>query len=831
MVSHIEGTANNPLLANALADSVGRDAYLRPYFGAIEKIGELPVHMVLRDFQGQPIAASPGKELLAVSTKLVQGVISSGEPQVDLQSLGGDVVMTMVWPVVYPNTGQPEGALTYQFSLGTVFDILVLSQGCRVTTTGLPDGVIQELRGEQPPTGAIVRTNVITPPAMLERYPIKFEVWLNAEPLKRDLLYLALGLTALVVLAIAVIVPACLVLTRRLLARLHRLERAAQSVMDTGSLRPDFLVEGDDEIASLGRVFDQMLGELEAAREEQMGEANRIIRSQSELLTRILANTCDGFAVVDCATRFVTLANTAFLVMLQLDQVVDAQFPAPEILAPLIDKGALTEAPSACSEALEIRTGKGRTITVIAQCIVAHAENGNKELVLFLTDITERKLAEEALLHQKMMLSRTEAIAHIGSWEWDMTTDTVMWSEELFRIFELDPSRGAPPFAQQRQLYQPESLERLRKVAEAAQNDGSPFELELEIIRPHGENRHCLGRGYAEKGPDGMVARLFGSLQDITERKQAEAALREAEKRYRELVEFAPLGIFQSTPQGRYISANTRLAQIYGYDSRQDLIEGVQDISGQLYVDQNERDTRTQGLDTDAATEGRRRRKDGSIIWVSLFKRAVCDESGAILRYEGFVSDITTRKQAEAALAESNRKLEALSHTDGLTGIANRRYFDEMLVQEHGRHVRSGGHLSLILLDIDYFKAFNDLYGHVMGDECLRQVALVIAESASRPADLAARYGGEEFVCILPETGTVGAIAIAQKIRMAIQALATPHAGSHVSDHITASLGIVTVRCTINGSVEDIVKQADAMLYLAKSSGRNQVKFGPVREA
>ena len=200
------------------------------------------------------------------------------------------------------------------------------------------------------------------------------------------------------------------------------------------------------------------------------------------------------------------------------------------------------------------------------------------------------------------------------------------------------------------------------------------------------------------------------------------------------------------------------------------------------------------------------------------------------MRYEGFVRDITKRKRAEEALEESNRKLEALSHTDGLTGIANRRYFDEILSQEHGRHVRSGGELSLILLDIDHFKAFNDIYGHVKGDECLRQVARVIAESASRPADLAARYGGEEFVCILPETNSVGAVVIAQKIRLGIQALAIPHTGSSVSGHVTVSLGIVTVRCTINGSVVDIVEQADAMLYQAKSSGRNQVKFGPVCE-
>ncbi|MDD2366579.1 MAG: diguanylate cyclase [Desulfuromonadaceae bacterium] len=187
-------------------------------------------------------------------------------------------------------------------------------------------------------------------------------------------------------------------------------------------------------------------------------------------------------------------------------------------------------------------------------------------------------------------------------------------------------------------------------------------------------------------------------------------------------------------------------------------------------------------------------------------------------------SDITEQKRSEKALEESNSKLEALSNTDGLTGIANRRHFDELLAREYLRHIRSGIRLSLILLDIDHFKAFNDNYGHVEGDECLKKVARVLAESTGRSVDIAARYGGEEFACILPETDIDGAVLMAEKIRIGIQALNIPHKGSNVSEYVTASLGVVSVICTKSETVSEILMRVDNLLYQAKSSGRNRVE-------
>ncbi|NDY43219.1 diguanylate cyclase [Dissulfurirhabdus thermomarina] len=180
-------------------------------------------------------------------------------------------------------------------------------------------------------------------------------------------------------------------------------------------------------------------------------------------------------------------------------------------------------------------------------------------------------------------------------------------------------------------------------------------------------------------------------------------------------------------------------------------------------------------------------------------------------------------KESERRLEESNAALERLSTLDGLTGIANRRRFDEALAREWRRAARDGHELGLVLLDIDHFKAYNDTYGHLEGDDCLKQVAAAVEKAMRRPGDLAARYGGEEFAAILPETGIDGARKRAEAIRAAVEALGIPHEASPVADHVTVSLGAAAAAPGKGGGPEDLIQQADAGLYAAKEGGRNRV--------
>lgn len=169
-------------------------------------------------------------------------------------------------------------------------------------------------------------------------------------------------------------------------------------------------------------------------------------------------------------------------------------------------------------------------------------------------------------------------------------------------------------------------------------------------------------------------------------------------------------------------------------------------------------------------------------------------------------------------------RLHQISTIDGLTGIANRWRFDAFLNEEWQRARRSGHSLSVLFIDIDHFKPFNDNYGHVMGDDCLREVARALSRTVSRASDLAARYGGEEFVCVLPDTDIHGALAVAQRIRDAILELGIPHHFSDTHDRITVSIGVASASPTQSDTSPDgLLEAADRRLYQAKTGGRNRV--------
>lgn len=182
-------------------------------------------------------------------------------------------------------------------------------------------------------------------------------------------------------------------------------------------------------------------------------------------------------------------------------------------------------------------------------------------------------------------------------------------------------------------------------------------------------------------------------------------------------------------------------------------------------------------------------------------------------------------KKAEAALVQANWELERLANLDGLTQVANRRRFDEYLCKEWKRAIREKQPLSLILFDVDYFKGYNDYYGHQRGDECLQQLAKAASYAVKRPADLVARYGGEEFAVILPNTEPNGGIKVAQLIRERIQQLKLLHAHSQVSEYVTLSLGVSTTVPRQDCSWENLIAAADKALYKAKTQGRDRIVF------
>lgn len=227
---------------------------------------------------------------------------------------------------------------------------------------------------------------------------------------------------------------------------------------------------------------------------------------------------------------------------------------------------------------------------------------------------------------------------------------------------------------------------------------------------------------------------------------------------------------------------------------------------------------------TDHEADYRALTKDGNYVWIRDVVHVARDENGEVEALIGFMFDISERKETEQKLLDLQKELEELSFKDGLTGVSNRRMLDSVLEQEWVRARREQQPLSLLLIDIDFFKQFNDFYGHMQGDDCLIKVAQVLSEAATRSRDFFARFGGEEFVMVLPETDAEAAQKIAQRCQQFIFKQQIPHAESAVSQILTISVGSGTIIPSHKDELRDFVDRIDRALYQAKQAGRNRIQ-------
>jgi diguanylate cyclase (GGDEF)-like protein/PAS domain S-box-containing protein len=439
--------------------------------------------------------------------------------------------------------------------------------------------------------------------------------------------------------------------------------------------------------------------------------------------------------------------------------------------------------------------------------------NGTRTLISIIRDITERKRTEEAL----------KASEHRYRTIFENTQEVFYKVDPQGMIVDISPS------CQRYSGYTPEEFIGKHVLSfyhnagdgqaflKAIREKGEVTDYETLVKSKDGRALYVSANARLVPGPTENEFGVEGMLRDVTERKQQEKALQYETAFLDAVINCSQEGIILLDVERQKVIENQRARDLWKIvddvhddeDAVLHMIRSLKDAGSfrekLAHLFEHPQDSIQLELEL----------KDGTVL--DSHTSPINGKDGKNFGRLWTFKDITE-------LRRYARNLENLSGTDALTSLANRRRFDEVLEREWRRAIRNGSSISLIMIDIDFFKAYNDRYGHLMGDECLRLVGSAIARAVQRPTDLSARYGGEEFACILPDTDLKAAIVVARKTLASVRALDIPHLSSSVTGHVTVSIGAATLIPGEDESVSHLIESADRSLYQAKQGGRNRIQ-------
>jgi diguanylate cyclase (GGDEF)-like protein/PAS domain S-box-containing protein len=427
------------------------------------------------------------------------------------------------------------------------------------------------------------------------------------------------------------------------------------------------------------------------------------------------------------------------------------------------------------------------------------------------TDVTEKTLADATLKESSQRLNEAQRIAQVGSWELDLTNGKLTWSDEIFRLFEIDPTTFGASYEAFLNAIHPEDRDRVNQAYTNSLAARAPYEIVHRLCMPDGRIKWVNERCETFYDAQGKAIRSSGTVQDITDLKLAEEALR----LYANVFEHSGEAILITDSNKRILAVNPAFTRLTGY--------AVEEIHGEnpniLASGQTPAETYRAmwaALEEAGYWQGEivDRRKNGTLYpkWMSI--SVVRDTEDQVTHYVASFTDITERKQAEAQISQ-------LAYHDVLTGLLNRFSLNSQMEQALAMARREHRALTVMFLDMDRFKTINDTLGHAVGDELLVIVAHRLRESV-RESDIVARLGGDEFVVVLTEVEDATAAArLADKI---LQVLAQPYRIGENELHSSASIGLAFYP-NDGGDSETLMKNADTAMYHAKSQGRNNIQF------
>jgi diguanylate cyclase (GGDEF)-like protein/PAS domain S-box-containing protein len=424
----------------------------------------------------------------------------------------------------------------------------------------------------------------------------------------------------------------------------------------------------------------------------------------------------------------------------------------------------------------------------------------------------------------------------IGIWDWDIQADVLLWDDWMHRLYGTTPQPGPHGYDLWRRRLHPDD----RAATEQALADGvsgvKPFDTEFRVIWHDGSIHYLRASGYVTRDATGQALHMIGCNWDVTPLRLAEKARDEQwaqSKRWLELAEeIANVGHWTISVPDQKLFWSDEIYRIHGLKKGTYTPDFVSAIN-MFHVDDVESVTAhfNRAIADRSGYEWQARliRPCGEVRYVLSRGVVQVNDRDEVTSIFGVFIDMTEQKEIEDRLAKANllvtkanEELRIMAHIDGLTGLPNRRAFDRTLDVEFRRAIREKLPISLIMIDLDDFKGFNDCYGHLAGDRCLRNVTSAISAALRRPTDLAARYGGEEIAIVLPNTNRAGAQLVTQSILEVVRALGIEHQKSP-ERIVTVSCGVATVEGAAEPSQQiALVESADRALYRAKKDGKNR---------
>ncbi|MBK8536578.1 MAG: diguanylate cyclase [Candidatus Competibacteraceae bacterium] len=842
-VRHTQDLSKNSIVATALLDSKGRNIYLLPFFAYYHFPLAEPHSLALCDFEGT-LLAQQKLHPVGCLTHLPQhqAVIDAEQPQAVIVAIEQKPHLVLFQPVFYPGTGHTEGYILATLDLQALVTAKDLAGPNAILMLRSPDGTLDFATGacpespDKPPAHPLFAAG---PFAAAGLTLVLHEHSTRLTGLETLLLGYGLGTLALALLALA--------LSQRLAHRLAEplliLNHTARQIAAEGSTAGLAGVNRTDEVGELAISFNAMVASLRQAQEnleaqvqartEELQKALIKIAQSDEFKRAILDSIDANIAVLD-GDGVIVAVNEAWR-RLALTNETEPGKPAQRTgvgtnylaVCQQAASGEQLEEALAARDGIEaVLAGRQPIFTLEYPCHAPHeqrwfimrttpldTEEGGA--VIAHTAITERKQAEEKLRiyseYQRAVLDNFPFMVWLKDQESRFLAVNAFYahacgfdsSDALIGLND----RDAWP-ADLAEVYQADDREVL---------DSNRTKHAEELIK-HTDQPYRWFETY--KAPVRLEGRIIGTVgfaRDITDRKQAEFAMRESESRFRTLVDLLPYGVLESDLTGRVIFANPALEHLYGCGEGKSVVGrfiweflATETKQGSLcnYAQFLVRD---QPPSTTYYTK--QRRIDGNVFDVQVDWTYRRDEQGQVRGFIAILTDITDRNRMQEALREQAIR-------DPLTGLFNRRYLDETLPRELSRCQRSGEPLAVAMLDLDHFKRFNDGYGHDAGDQVLQQVGLALHQSL-RTSDMACRYGGEELTVVMPGSSLADARTRLDTVRQAIMQLHLRYRDGELPT-ITVSIGVAAAESEATDAMALLIR-ADAALYQAKERGRNRV--------